>query len=904
MSGILQVRNRKCIRKLSFRTFQASRKRNGIAVIAISLTTLLFTALFTVLLSLNAAYEAYQFRQVGGYSHGAFKDVTEEQAAAIVSHRLVKASGERTVIGTVWEGAFAKEHAEISFMDENCTRWSYAWPTTGRLPEQADEITMDTGALGLMGIEPELGAQIPITFCIFDKEQTGPEISDTFTLVGFWEEDELLPVHYMNVSAEYVKEVEKDAVAQGMDPFRTDLNVMMKSSVDIRGQMEQVRADLGYAGENAEESGDASDYVDIGVNWGYTSEQFLQEMDMGTLLTLVCFLLLVFFTGYLIIYNIFQISVSGDVRFYGLLKTIGVTPTQLGRMMRYQALFLCVPGIPAGLLLGYIAGCLLMPAILRSTTLGGGTVAGSASPWIFGLSALFSLGTVFLSCAEPGRMAAKVSPVEAVRYTENNGQTLGKKRSLIRRLIGGSGQQAKIRQMALANLGRNRKKTILVLISLALAVVLLNGLVLFVTGMDRETYLSHMICGDFIVSTTDYFQYRQTEGGYISEDSIRRIRENTEAVLSGCGYENNSVANCFMSKEAWRQLNAPFYDNNMQILDAQYETMPKRGENVQSYIQLEGFDPELFEKLEVIEGNLEPLYEADSHAIALAVTVDDYGNPENRECYPEVGEKFPIVYAEKLEWIDRRTGEEADRTTPAEEIETRLVGEHEMNYTVCALVKRPHSIGYRYYISGSYDGILPVEVLERDSGQEATPLFYLFDTPDAEAEAKAERYLAQLTEEEQVNLMYESKQTARKDFEGFRGMFALVGGALCGIVGLVGVLNFFNAIMTSILARQREFAVLGAVGMTRRQLRDMLVYEGIFYAIFAAMAACACAFIGNPLLGKLMQTVFWFFKPHATVWPALAALPAFLLLGWMIPEILYGQAVRKSIVETLRETTE
>lgn len=869
MSGILQVRNRKCIRKLSFRTFQASRKRNGIAVIAISLTTLLFTALFTVLLSLNAAYETYQFRQVGGYSHGAFKDVTEEQAAAIVSHRLVRASGERTVIGTVWEGAFAKEHAEMSFMDENCARWSYAWPTTGRLPEQADEITMDTGALRLMGIEPKLGVQIPITFSIFDKEQTGPEISDTFTLVGFWEEDELLPVHYMNVSAEYVKEVEKDAVAQGMDPFRTDLNVMMKSSVDIRGQMEQVRADLGYAGENAEESGDAVDYVDIGVNWGYTSEQFLQEMDTGTLLTLVCFLLLVFFTGYLIIYNIFQISVSGDVRFYGLLKTIGVTPTQLGRMMRYQALFLCVPGIPAGLLLGYIAGCLLMPAILRSTTLGSGTVTGSASPWIFGLSALFSLGTVFLSCAEPGRMAAKVSPVEAVRYTENNGQTLGKKRSLIRRLIGGSGQQAKIRQMALANLGRNRKKTILVLISLALAVVLLNGLVLFVTGMDRETYLSHMICGDFIVSTTDYFQYRQAEGGYISEDSIRRIRENTEAVLSGCGYENNSIANCSMSKEA-----------------------------AQSYIQLEGFDPELFAKLEVIEGNLAPLYETDSHAIALAVKVDDI------EWYPAVGEKLPIVYAEKVEWIDRRTGEPADRTTPAEEIETRLVGEHEVNYTVCALVRQPHSIGYRYYISGSYDGILPVEVLERDSGQEATPLFYLFDTPDAEAEARAESYLAQFTEQEQVNLMYESKQTARKDFEGFRGMFALVGGTLCGVVGLVGVLNFFNAIMTSILARQREFAVLGAVGMTRRQLRDMLVYEGIFYAIFAAVAACACALIGNPLLGKLMQTVFWFFKPHATVWPALAALPAFLLLGWMIPEILYGQAAGKSIVETLRETTE
>ena len=37
--------------------------------------------------------------------------------------------------------------------------------------------------------------------------------------------------------------------------------------------------------------------------------------------------LLIIFTGYLIIYNVFQISVAGDIRFYGLLKTIGTTPT-------------------------------------------------------------------------------------------------------------------------------------------------------------------------------------------------------------------------------------------------------------------------------------------------------------------------------------------------------------------------------------------------------------------------------------------------------------------------------------------------------------------------------------------------------------------------------------------------
>ena len=63
------------------------------------------------------------------------------------------------------------------------------------------------------------------------------------------------------------------------------------------------------------------------------------------MVAVAAFLLLVIFTGYLIIYNIFQISVAGDIRFYGLLKTIGTTPRQLKRIIRQQALLLCLIGM-------------------------------------------------------------------------------------------------------------------------------------------------------------------------------------------------------------------------------------------------------------------------------------------------------------------------------------------------------------------------------------------------------------------------------------------------------------------------------------------------------------------------------------------------------------------------------
>lgn len=242
----MNVRNRKCIQKLSFRTLWASRKRNIIAILAIALTALLFTSLFTIAMSINSSYENYTFRQIGGYSHGTFKEVTEEQAQAIAGHPKVKAVGVRTTIGFMDRGVFAKVPAEVSYMDKNCTQWSFAEPTVGRLPQRGKEITMDAGALKLLGIHPELGAEITLTYTIGDKSQLSYDKTDTFTLVGWWDYDDISPVHYVNISEEYAQSVEAEGIAAGMNPFRTDLNVMMASSLDIQGQMEQVDLDLGY----------------------------------------------------------------------------------------------------------------------------------------------------------------------------------------------------------------------------------------------------------------------------------------------------------------------------------------------------------------------------------------------------------------------------------------------------------------------------------------------------------------------------------------------------------------------------------------------------------------------------------------------------------------------------------
>ena len=851
----MKVKNGSCIRRLSFKTLMAARKRNIIAVLAIALTALLFTSLFTIVMSINDTNQNYQFRSVGGYAHGAFKDVDKDQIAVLSAHPDVKAVGVRTVLGLATQGAFEKDYAEVSYMDDNNAKWSFSQPTVGRTPKSGNEITMDTKAMELLGVKPELGAQVKLTYTLADKEQMGWDVTDTFTLVGWWDYDELLSVHFLNVSKEYAQKIDKLAVAGGLKPFRTDLSVMLRSSLNIENDLTRIGEDCGYSiGEDAGQ-------LRIGVNWGYTATQVWDTLGVGGILAMLAVLVLVAFTGYLVIYNIFQISVAGDIRYYGLLKTIGVTPKQLRRLIRQQALLLSALGIPVGLLLGYAVGAAAVPITMSTSTMGGRYTTVSVSPWIFLFSTVFALLTVLLSCARPGRIAGRVSPVEAVRYTER--QSAGKTH-----LKGGKVTPI---QMAAANLGRDKKKTALVMVSLSLTVVLLNLLVTFIGGFDMDKYLSRRSCADFLISTPSYFNY---QGSTLTKEAVEPVRANTAHALEGFAYQTGGVG-MYLPESVWRDEAAHYSRDTGMDIDALLAQTPRDGDKVQAVSQIEGLDPALAEKLTVIDGSLDSLWEPGSHAIAIAMNLEDSGKLPDPGIYPAVGEKIKVTYG---------NGDTA----------------YDVTYTVCALVDVPYNMSSRFYTMG-YQAILSADALYRDAGEDNVfPMLYLFDAPSPEAEAAAESYLAQLTSDPDSPLMYESKATHRAYFREFQMTFVILGGLLCAIIGVVGILNFFNAMMTAILARSREFAVLQSVGMTGRQLETMLLWEGLLYTLGSGLIAGLLSAAINPLAGRLLESAYWFYSYHYTITPVLAMLPTFILLGCAIPAVMYRQAVKQSIVERLR----
>ena len=181
-----------------------------------------------------------------------------------------------------------------------------------------------------------------------------------------------------------------------------------------------------------------------------------------------------------------------------------------------------------------------------------------------------------------------------------------------------------------------------------------------------------------------------------------------------------------------------------------------------------------------------------------------------------------------------------------------------------------------------------------------TVMYYAFNMEE-EAIPTMEQFLTDYTNGAGSQFDFESRQKMIDDFYSMQSTYLIAGSVLSFIVGLIGVLNFLNTILTGILTRHREFAVLQSVGMTGRQLKEMLIAEGVLYAAVTIVLTFILIVATAPFVSSVLNASFWFFTYQFTALPAVALTPFFLLLGASTPLVTYRFASGKSIVERLRE---
>lgn len=902
----MNVSNRKTIRRLSIASFKAAKIRNIITVAAIALTTILFTVIFTVGMSMKYGFEQSNFRMVGGYAHGGFKHLTKEQFEELKDDPLIKEYGKRIFCGMPEKEPFHKSHVEVSYCDANTAKWMFVEPKEGRLPKEGtNEAATDLRVLSLLGVEPVIGNEFTMTFMV-----DGEETTETFTLCGYWDYDEATVANHVLIPESRTQEIFEKLGTQGEDgktSFIT-MDVMFKNASNIEENINTILARHGYQSEGPDQG---DNYISTGVNWGYMSAQFEDSLDITTILALIAVMLLIIFTGYLIIYNIFQISVSNDVRFYGLLKTIGTTGRQIKRIISLQAFLLSALGIPIGLILGYGVGVLMTGIVVSQ--LNGIALTYSVSPIIFLGAAAFSFVTVWLSCRKPRRMAAKISPVEAVRYTESsvrrcsNAHSRGCFAKNIYILRGRMPKRrhspsesktpqkgASIFRMAMANLGRNKSKTVITVISMSFAVVILNITFILANGFDMDKYLKHVIT-DFIAADASYFQTGDPDPTSFPEESVSQI-EALDGVKGGRTYQKTFAAQELVTEEWVRKLNGKY--NSPEMVDRYVERLEKVGDLRAERVQLYGMEDFVLDKLPVIEGDLSKLKEGGNYVAAVCVT-DDYGNLHEDSHWAKLGDKVTIRYVEEYEYYNPETGEiyGEDEDLSDKRWQDRAKVYEDKVYEVAALVEVPGKISYRYY--GADEFVMGADTFIRDSGT-SDVLYYAFDCEDDKVE-QVEQWMQDFAGGDDSMYDYESRKTEEEEFYAFRDMFMMVGSGAALIVGMVGILNFLNAILTGIMARKREFAVLQSVGMTGKQLNRMLITEGMVFAGSSVVITLILTIVMGPLASDVLEGMFWFFSYHLTVTPILAVAPVFLLLGAVIPLCSYHYVAKRSVVERLRE---
>lgn len=152
---------------------------------------------------------------------------------------------------------------------------------------------------------------------------------------------------------------------------------------------------------------------------------------------------------------------------------------------------------------------------------------------------------------------------------------------------------------------------------------------------------------------------------------------------------------------------------------------------------------------------------------------------------------------------------------------------------------------------------------------------------------------------EDSSLPVASRKTMAEQYERETRSSAVMGNAISIIIALVGVLNFINSMVTAIVSRRREFAMIQSVGMTKKQLCRMLVYEGLYYAAITLtvsyIISAAAVGIGIRAIVEGGFTTF-----HFTLLPLIICTSVLLIFAVLIPYLCFKNLEKQSIVERLR----
>lgn len=848
------------------RSFRASKMRNLIAVLAIMLTAILFTTVTTIGMGAMDSMTLTMQMQKGSRSDGDFRNMTSEQYEALADADFIKEYGLRMPVGFLTNTN--RTNVEFDVLDETQADLTFCAPSHGNIPQTENEIVTSDAALRDLGVEPEVGATVTIAFTAHGQEyQMDMVVSGWFEATNdqismMWAGTAFRDAHPDIFEYTY----DKDRVMTGT--YYSDF--IATSTVGLQENLDNWVSQMGG---NPDAS--SSDTLSAAVNTMTNPTMEPTTIFMGAVI-----IILFVFCGYLLIYNVFDIAVMQEIRRYGLYRTVGMSKRQVKKLINRQALWLSCIGIPLGLLVGYFIGKAALPKIMNifSSEYESVAVNVEPSPIIFVGAAVLAAFTVFLSTRKPVRVAANIPPIEAFRYVE----AATGKRTMKKSTAGTS-----LPRLAWSNLGRNKRRSIFIVISLTLCVVLLNCVGIAADSVDIEKQVSYTIRTDYVVvnsASTNGMEGFTLREQALPNDVMEAINTQPGVTEASAVYKNTlddaNITYGFpmkvVSTEEAAETGVPFVITDMGLNF-------NLGADGRPICNVYGMEETALSRMDIQEGETDAhaLYEQMENGAGVllgvqadrsTMKIDGYLDPlEIRDVITVYKDgkaimELPVLAKAAINGDDQETG-----------------------YTA----NGPYTVGadglFLYLPSSIYEKIYDEPSIYKYS-------FNVDENERTNMTVFLENYITQVD----TSLNYLSADSARENAQATRTMLQFVGGLIGIIFGVAGVLNLTNTIITTILARRHEFATMQSIGMTTKQLTQMMIWEGVYYAIGACIVGLILSMVLAFTVVRVLTGSIWYFTFHFTLLPAIIPCVVLLIVAAIVPVIALKVFNKGSIIEKLR----
>ena len=854
---MLKVSNQKITAEIASTTYKANGKRNLLTIFALFLTTFLISVIIALGVSYWNTISQRQMRMEGMDYDVELTEPAEEQVQIIRDMDEVRYAGLAVKCAIVEEyNGKTLDKMRLYWLDDIC--WEKQTVPAleeyeGHYPQKENEIMLSGSALTAIGIDkPREGMSIPVTYYTLASEEEDAaaenvqaagdqSIQKEFILSGWYTDYTGNDRGY--VSEAFFKEtgVKQTDLTQGA--LKITLNNPLYSEKDIIRMQQAVgirRLQI--------------------IEGDYDTISSFLKMSV----VLAGLLLMIFASGWLFIYNTLYISITKDIRYYGQLKTIGMTSRQLKNVVYRQAFFNSCIGIPAGLLASAVVSRLVIPGILHMVN--PSVPASQVTPvsvWIFLLAGGFALLTNFLSSRKPAKLAGEVPPVEAMKYVAGSAGTPKPQRaSKTARAPKPQRSGNLLFSMAKQNMFRDKKQAAVIFLSFIIALSVFVTVNVIIVGNEAARVLNESMDYDicFKNETTLDDDRRQL----ITDEAIENVRN-----ISGVKEVRkvtSTVAVVPYQEEVYGEYLREIYKTRHS--PGNYEEDMKQYKNDPAY--------------SMFNSRLIGLDEA-----GFALVNEKLGNVLDKDQFMR-GEiaVSPNFFLEGDSGMKGKTvhfylpdGLHPDKE---ETVKIAAVGESDINPA---------------YFAGGYIPELMVSenYAQKLMGETFTELIeVVYDEPLSAGTEEAVR--AVFAGEDDIT--YNSKLERYNEMKESENQVRVLGGSLGIILAMLAVLNYLNVMAAGIQARQDELATLESIGMTVKQTKNMLRLEGAGYALISIAGALI---LGIPLSFAAFQAMNVYFISYSVPWAANLILFAVVLLVCITAPVgLYRKTQNRSVIERLR----